>query len=56
MLALEQALQQIAGPTPRLAGMPAVFLQLLLHGSKDRGLHNGGDRKMNPVSGRDIIV
>jgi hypothetical protein len=56
VLTLEQALQQIAGPTTRLAGVPAVFLQLLLHRGEHRGLDDGGHRDVNPVWGRDIIV
>ena len=37
VLTVEQALQQIPCPPTRLAGMPAVFLQLLLHRSEHRG-------------------
>jgi hypothetical protein len=56
VLTLEQALQQIACPTTRLAGMPTVFLQLLLHRGEHRGFDDGGHRDVNPVWGRHIIV
>jgi hypothetical protein len=56
VLTLTQALQQIACPTPGLAGMPAVFLHLLLHCGEHRGLDDGGHRDVHPVWGRDIIV
>jgi hypothetical protein len=49
VLTLEQALQEMAGPTLRLAGMPTVFLQLLLHRGKYLGLDNGRHGQVNPV-------
>jgi hypothetical protein len=36
--------------------MATVFLQLLLHGGKQRGLNKRGHRNVNPVGGRYIIV
>jgi hypothetical protein len=56
VLTLEQALEQIAGPTPGLAGMPAIFLQLLLHGGEHLRFDDGRHRNRDPVCGRHIIV
>jgi hypothetical protein len=54
--ALQQPLQEIERAAAGLTGMAPVFLELLLHGGKDLGGHDGGDRNGDPVLGWDIIV
>src|SRR5262249_29945967 len=51
VLTLEYALQQIPCPTTRLAGMRAVFLQLLLHRSEYLGLNDGRHWDVQPIGG-----
>src|SRR5215471_11587897 len=49
VLALEQALQEIAGAPARLPGMALVLPQLVLDGREHRGLHERRDRDRDPV-------
>jgi hypothetical protein len=48
-LTLAYAWPEITCPTPRLAGMPAVFLPLLLHRGEPFGVDHGGHGNVPPV-------
>src|SRR5258708_7035524 len=56
LLAVHQALEQIARPTAVLPRMTAVLLHLFLDGGKQRGVDQGRDGDGKPLGDRHIIV